>query len=99
MPTAPITYRQLMKAKPKAKPLYELRRAKAGRRGFPPRMAKRILRRDPICKEPGCERPATDADHIVPKSRGGEDTMSNGQGLCHSHHSQKTATEDGGFGR
>jgi 5-methylcytosine-specific restriction endonuclease McrA len=33
----------------------------------------------------------TDADHIVPKRKGGKDTMDNLQGTCHSCHSMKTA--------
>lgn len=36
---------------------------------------------------------STDVDHIIPKSRGGEDTPENLQGACHSCHSRKTATE------
>lgn len=50
-----------------------------------------VLRRDPICKADGCEEPSTDVDHIIPRREGGQDTMENLQGLCHSHHSQKTA--------
>lgn len=42
---------------------------------------------------------ATDVDHIVPREQGGSDQWSNLQALCHSCHSKKTATEDGGFGR
>lgn len=56
-----------------------------------------ILARDPICKI--CGRAAsTDVDHIIPKSKGGLDAVDNLQGLCHSCHSRKTASEDGGYG-
>ncbi len=57
-----------------------------------------VLGRDPICQYPGCTELATDVDHIVPRSLGGKDSMDNLQGLCHQHHSAKTAREDGGFG-
>ncbi len=43
---------------------------------------------------------ATDVDHIQPHR--GDMTLfwdsSNWQPLCHRHHAQKTAREDGGFG-
>ena len=63
------------------------------------------LRSHPLCVH--CEREgrvvaATDVDHIKPH-RGDMalfwDSENNWQSLCHSHHSLKTATEDGGFGR
>jgi len=50
-----------------------------------------------------CTHLATDIDHIVPHRGnwflfiGGTD-YENLQGLCHEHHSIKTAREDGGFG-
>ena len=56
------------------------------------------LRDHPICCVPGCNRPATDVDHIVPRRRGGSDEDANLQPLCHAHHSAKTAREDGGYG-
>ena len=61
----------------------------------------RVLARDPyckICERVGCKMVSTDADHIVPRSEGGADEMSNLQGVCHSCHSRKTATLNGGFG-
>lgn len=56
---------------------------------------------DPFCSEPGCARLATDVDHIYgdgPLSPEGHahDRL---QGFCHSHHSAKTARENGSFGR
>ena len=32
-------------------------------------------------------------------TRGGEDSMDNPHGLCHAHHSEKTAREDDRWGR
>lgn len=77
------------------------RRGSAIQRGYGRRWRKlrlMVLARDPVCKHPGCNELATDVDHIVPKALGGTDAMDNLQGLCHAHHSAKTATEDGGFG-
>lgn len=45
-----------------------------------------------------CGGQATQVDHIVPLSKGGTHDWDNLQAMCHSHHSQKTATVDGGFG-
>ena len=52
-----------------------------------------------VCLAAGIEKTATDVDHITPKARGGRDEFSNLQSLCHECHSEKTAREDGGFGR
>jgi len=49
-----------------------------------------VLARDPLCN---CNQPATEVDHIVPKSAGGSDSMENLQGLCKPCHSRKTAYE------
>jgi 5-methylcytosine-specific restriction protein A len=40
------------------------------------------------------DRPSTDADHIIPKSLGGEDYEENLQGACHECHSVKTSILD-----
>jgi len=53
-----------------------------------------ILARDPLCvhcRERGRTTPATEADHIVPLRRGGGWSLENGQGLCKSCHSRRTA--------
>ena len=68
------------------------------------KQAKEFLRAHPWCAE--CAKigqlvPATQVDHIIPH-KGNQSIFwdkSNWQGLCDSHHSQKTAREDGGFGR
>jgi 5-methylcytosine-specific restriction protein A len=48
-----------------------------------------------------CGARATDVDHII--AHRGDDRLrldpANLQSFCHAHHSSKTATEDGGFGR
>ncbi len=62
-------------------------------------LRKSILARDQgLCQQ--CKResrvwPAKDVDHIIAKSKGGTDDPSNLESLCHTHHSQKTAREDG----
>jgi 5-methylcytosine-specific restriction protein A len=59
-----------------------------------------ILKRDPFCRDPsGCTSPSTDVDHIIPRRAGGSDDPSNLRGLCHRHHSSKTARLDGRWGR
>lgn len=58
---------------------------------------KAVLERDPVCMVPGCGKPSKHADHIVPRRHGGSDELDNLQGLCHSHHSAKTAAEDSRF--
>lgn len=59
------------------------------------------LRAHPSCSHPECDMLATDVDHLTPHR--GDDALrldpDNLQSLCHSHHSSKTATQDGGFGR
>lgn len=51
-----------------------------------------------------CGRPATDVDHVIAHRGnwdlflGGDENYSNLQGLCHAHHSEKTAQENNGFG-
>lgn len=58
-----------------------------------------VLNDNPMCQSPGCDQPAIEVDHIVPRARGGEDTRRNLQSLCKMHHSRKTALHDGAFGR
>lgn len=49
----------------------------------------------PTCNHPGCDHPATEADHIIPISQGGapDDWEHNGQALCRHHHEEKTRAE------
>ena len=94
MPSAPKTHRQLINERMP-------RRPSACKRGYGRRWEKlrrMVLRRQPLCQWPGCNKPATDVDHIVAKPAG-DDSFENLQALCHPHHSEKTARYDGAFGR
>ncbi|MDA0780661.1 MAG: HNH endonuclease signature motif containing protein [Proteobacteria bacterium] len=55
-----------------------------------------FLKQNPLCVV--CGTAGTDVDHILPLSKGGTNELSNLQTLCHSCHSRKTVSEDGGFG-
>jgi len=57
------------------------------------KLRKMILASNPMCVAEGCNEPATDVDHIIPKAKGGRDEYDNLQGLCRSCHSKKTAKE------
>ena len=54
-----------------------------------------ILKRDAYtCTEPGCTRPATDVDAIVPSAEGGShEDPSNLRSLCKPHHRSKTEAD------
>lgn len=49
------------------------------------------------CLREGEFTPAKHVDHKTPLSQGGTNAEENLQALCHSCHSRKTASEDGGF--
>jgi len=68
--------------------------------GFPPAVRAAILRRDPTCqlRRPGCTGRSTEADHVVPRSRGGSDDVDNGRGVCGSCH-QAVTQEQAAAGR
>lgn len=60
-------------------------------------LRERVLKRDPICVRCG-QLPSTVADHIIPRSAGGSDAMSNLRGVCRQCDAIDTARFDGGFG-
>ena len=84
----------------------EARRESSSKRGYSSawrRAREQFLREHPFCVKCMQEHrmtTATDVDHIVPHR--GDMTLfwdrSNWQSLCHPHHAEKTAREDGGFG-
>ena len=58
------------------------------------RLRKMVFNRTPWCCM--CKLTmATEVDHVIPRSEGGQDTFENLQGLCKSCHSKKTAREVG----
>jgi 5-methylcytosine-specific restriction protein A len=85
-------------------PRHTVRRAKTAERGYGGtwrKIRKAFLDAFPlcaICLLEGRRMRATDVDHKVPKKQGGTDDAGNLQSLCKRHHSQKTASKDGGFG-
>lgn len=85
---------------------FDARRGSAASRGYGrpwQALRARILLRDPICANPYALPNhlvvSTEVDHKIPRSRGGDESDENLQGLCHPCHSRKTATEDSGFAR
>lgn len=82
----------------------EMRRGNAADRGYDARWQRtraRYLRRHPMCQIPGCPEAATDVDHtptrreLVKRGVPDPDAERYLTGLCHPHHSQKTARENG----
>lgn len=59
------------------------------------RLRAECLRRQPVCVTPGCGKPATVADHIVPRSKGGADSLANLRGVCAACHNSRTARGNG----
>lgn len=85
---------------------YDRGRGTPAQRGYGSRWRRlraMVLASQPVCIDPyhihGAEIVvATEVDHRVPKSRGGDDTEENLQPLCKACHSRKTAIEDGRWG-
>jgi len=105
MPIKPKSHDQRMKA---LLPKPPEDRPTSAQRGYGARWRKArlaYLRAHPLCvmcAKQGRDEPATELDHIIPHK--GDMTLfwdfeNNVQSLCRMHHSQKTSTHDGGFGR
>jgi 5-methylcytosine-specific restriction protein A len=54
-----------------------------------------------LCSEPGCNRPATEIDHVISRRQRPDLALDpqNCRPYCRQHHSAKTAAKDGAFGR
>lgn len=75
-------------------------RPSAGERGYDAdwkRCRSGFLKKHFVCQQPGCNRPATEADHIVSVRERPDLRLrwSNLRALCKAHHSQRTAREQG----
>ncbi|MCB6184274.1 HNH endonuclease [Leeia sp. TBRC 13508] len=61
------------------------------------KLRRQVMERDcglcQVCQSAGYTMPATAVDHILPKSSGGTDALSNLQAICDSCHKSKTAKE------
>ena len=107
MPTLPPTHSTKVDG-PTHRPREYTDKRGANARGYNYRWQQarlRFLGKHPLCIHCLAEKPqrvvkATEVDHIVPHR--GNDTLfwdvGNWQPLCKSHHSAKTARENGGFG-
>jgi 5-methylcytosine-specific restriction protein A len=102
MPNKPKQYRPPgSKTRADQQAAYNKKRGSPTRRGYNHRWvkyAKWFLKQEHniVCKGEGCERPATEVDHIK-RVTGADDPLfwdaDNHQGLCASCHSRKTAKE------
>lgn len=81
----PVLHREIDAARPSASARGYDRAWRQKREAF--------LREHPRCAT--CGEPATQVDHVVPLSGGGEDHPENYASRCASHHSRKTAQETG----
>jgi 5-methylcytosine-specific restriction enzyme A len=106
MPSRPARHRPSHPATARHEPAQAQRKGSTARGyGYKWQQARAgYLAKHPLCVE--CEKEgrvvaATDVDHIIPHK--GDMVLfwdsDNWQPLCKSHHSEKTAREDGGFGR
>lgn len=79
---------------------HDATRASAAERGYDAawrRVRKDYLKAHPMCSAAGCAAPATDVDHIesIADRPDLRLSWSNLRSFCHSHHSQRTAREQG----
>lgn len=95
MPDLPPTHRPPRAGLPAA-------RDSSARRGYDAawrRLSEHVRRSRPVCERCG-RRPSECVDHVVSLARGGARyDPANLMALCWSCHSQKTAEQDGSFGR
>ena len=85
-----------VECKNKSRALREVGRPSAHARGYGAtwrRLRKLVLHADPICAVCNC-RASEEVDHVIPKARGGTDSLDNLQGICWACHNEKTANEN-----
>ncbi|OYY40450.1 HNH endonuclease signature motif containing protein [Reyranella sp.] len=56
------------------------------------RLRAATLARDPVCITRGCGQPSSHADHVVPRSKGGADSLDNLRGMCGPCHNRRSAS-------
>lgn len=84
-------------------PSHRTVRPTAARRGYDARWRRtraRFLASQPVCQEPGCDRPATDVHHLDGLGPNGPlgHSWANLSARCHMHHSRITArSQPGGW--
>ena len=59
---------------------------------FPPAARDYLTARDHTCRTPYCDAPIAHADHAIPAARGGQTTLTNGDGRCQACNYTKDAT-------
>lgn len=77
---------------------FDATRGSAASRGYGPEWREiraRFLNAHPLC---ACGAKATEPDHVIPLAEGGTNDWSNLTARCKTHHSQRTAREQG-FGK
>jgi 5-methylcytosine-specific restriction protein A len=105
MPNSPPTHQPLPRERDRGRVRQHGTRPSAAKRGYDrlwqkKRLAK--LHEEPFCEGKRlrdgrrCWMPATDVDHVIPLSQGGDDSPENLQSMCHSCHSRKTQREQRG---
>lgn len=58
------------------------------------RLSAACLRRDRICTTQGCNELAVVADHVIPRSQGGPDTLANLVGRCIRCHNRRRGRDE-----
>ena len=80
---------------------YDKQRGSPTARGYDSawrKVREQVLCERPWCEENGCNRRATQVDHVLSLRKGGTDDMENLRPMCARHHSRKTVREDGRWG-
>ena len=97
----PLGITRCIACEKKYREAYNSKRGTASARGYGSEWRKireAFLLAKPWCEVEGCRELATEAHHRKRLRDGGTHHPSNLVALCKSHHSQLSATEDGGFG-